>query len=167
MYGYQWTKFNDELNQVDRVIEELKVNPYSRRLLVTAYNPLQANDGVLYPCHYNWQLVSNGEYLDLIWLQRSVDTVLGLPFNIANYATLLTMIAKMCNLTPRYLVGQLGDVHIYLNQMEGVEKQLKRTPKELPQLIIPKKDSIYDYVLDDFELINYNPDPFIKFAVAV
>ena len=141
-------------------------------MIVMAWNPLQLDEMALPPCHYCFQLVSDGNNLDLIWSQRSVDTFLGLPFNIASYAMLLKLIAKQVNMTPRNLVGMLADVHLYENQIECAKLQLSREPRHLPVLALLKdveKENwtIWDWTYDDFALIEYQPYDAIKCEVAV
>lgn len=170
-YGYQWNNFNGEgYTQLRDAIAELKVNPTNRRLIVMAWNPCQLKKMALPPCHFGFQLLSDGKYLDLCWFQRSVDTFLGLPFNIASYAMLLELVALETNLEPRYLVGHLDDVHIYENHSEQVDLQLTRAPYKLP-IIVPLKNkpdwSIFDWNYTDYEITNYQFHPGIKAEVAV
>lgn len=171
IYGYQWNNFNGSgYNQLKKVIDTLKVNPLDRRMIVMAWNPLQLDEMALPPCHYCFQLVSDGKYLDLIWSQRSVDTFLGLPFNIASYAMLLKLIACQVNLIPRNLVGMLADVHLYENQIGCAELQLSREPLILPsiQIVKQKEDwTIWDWKYTDFNMFDYQSYDAIKCEVAV
>lgn len=176
IYGYQWNNFNGSgYNQLKKVIETLKTNPLDRRMIVMAWNPLQLDEMALPPCHYCFQLVSDGKNLDLIWSQRSVDTFLGLPFNIASYAMLLNLISKQVNMTPRNLVGMLADVHLYENQIECAKLQLNREPKKLPLLEVitssykedEDKWTIWDWNYTDFIMVDYQHYDAIKCEVAV
>lgn len=185
IYGYQWNNFNDSgVNQLQNVLETLKTNPYDRRMIAMAWNPCQLNQMALPPCHYGFQLLSDGEYVDLLWNQRSVDTFLGLPFNIASYAMLLTLIAEQVGMIPRKLIGFLADVHLYENQMDCADEQLTRTPFNLPNIKVIKltdfaingnasatdinKDwTIWDWKYTQFELINYQCHDKITCEVAV
>lgn len=164
IYGHQWR--NLAVDQISSLVTELKTNPKSRRLLVNSWNVSQLHLMKLPPCHYAFECyVSNG-YLDLKWHQRSVDMMLGLPFNISSYATLLHILALECGLLPGRLIADLGNCHIYLNHIEQVEEQLTRIPKELPELRVNKKP-IFEYEVEDFQLVGYNPHPHIKCKVAV
>lgn len=172
IYGYQWNNFNGQgINQLKNVIETLKKNPYDRRMIVTAWNPSQLGEMALPPCHFCFQLLSDGTNLDLIWSQRSVDTFLGLPFNIASYAMLLTLIAKQVKMIPNKLVGMLSDVHLYANQIECAKLQLSRSPYWLPKIEITnceKEDwTIWDWKYTDFNLLGYKSYDRIKCEVAV
>ena len=158
------------INQLKNAIETLKVNPFDRRMIVMAWNPLDLDKMALPPCHYGFQLLSDGEYVDLLWNQRSCDLPLGIPFNIASYAMLLKLICTQVNMKPGKLIGFLADVHIYENQLEGVEEQLKREPLELPTLdvIKTKEDwTIWDWEYTDYQLKNYVSLDGIKFPIAV
>ena len=150
IYGAQWRNWNSEIpfgeatssldkgiDQIQNLINDLKTNPDSRRLMVSAWNVGELDQMVLPPCHYGFQCyVREGKYLSLMWNQRSVDTFLGLPFNIASYALLLEIIAKEVNMIPDELIGNLGDVHLYNNHIEQAKEQITRTPFELPKLNI-------------------------------
>lgn len=158
IYGYQWSNFNGYgINQLDNAIKTLKTNPTDRRMIVMAWNPCQLDQMALPPCHFGFHLLSDGEYLDLCWFQRSVDTFLGLPFNIASYAMLLKLIARETGLKERMLVGHLDDVHLYANQIEQADVQLSRDPFPLPKMIIPEGEdnSIYSWEYTNFELVDY------------
>ncbi len=170
VYGKQWRKWNAvngrEIDQISEVIHQIKTNPNSRRLIVNAWNVGEIDQMALPPCHLLFQFyVVNGR-LDCQLYQRSADIALGVPFNIASYATLMMMIAQECNLEPGIFTHTMGDAHIYLNHIEGLQEQLKRTPKKLPTLKIAKKP-FWDLKFEDFELQNYEHEPFIKFEVAV
>lgn len=172
VYGKQWrswqTADGKSIDQITELIEMIKKNPDSRRLMVCAWNVGEINKMKLPPCHVLFQFyVCNGEISCQLY-QRSADVFLGVPFNIASYALLLMMIAQVCNLKPRHFVHTFGDVHIYTNHIEQVKLQLSRTPKQLPSMHInPNVESIFDFHFEDFTLENYNPDPHIKGAVAV
>lgn len=155
------------IDQLANAIDKLKTNPTDRRNIVMAWNPSEIEEMALPPCHFGFQFTSDGHYLDLTWFQRSVDTFLGLPFNIASYGMLLELVAKTVGMKPRYLVGQLVDVHIYVNHFEQVNLQLSRKVKTLPKLILPDNLDIFKWEYDQFELIGYDPDPFIKAPIAV
>ena len=134
VYGKQWRDWNGN-DQIKNLIKGLKENPDGRRHMVSAWNVADLNQMVLPPCHYGFQCyVRNGKYLSLMWNQRSVDTFLGLPFNIASYGMLLLMLAKECDLIPDQLIGNLGDVHLYKNHVEQAIEQTKRTPYPLPDV---------------------------------
>ncbi len=170
VYGKQWRRWNTvngrEVDQIQTAIDTIKTNPDSRRILVNAWNVGELDQMALPPCHLLFQFyVVNGR-LDLQLYQRSADIALGVPFNIASYATLLQMMAQECHLTPGIFTHTLGDAHIYQNHVEGLKEQLMRTPKPLPRLEIAKK-LFWDLKFEDFKLIGYVHDPFIKFKVAV
>ena len=160
------TEHIDGIDQIANLIEQLKTNPDSRRLMVNAWNVSDLNQMVLPPCHYGFQCyVRDGKYLSLMWNQRSVDTFLGLPFNIASYALLLKMIAKEVDMIPDELIGNLGDCHLYNNHIEQAKEQIIRTPYELPEVIMRKACSLTgerEYTPEDITLINYEYHPAIK-----
>lgn len=172
VYGAQWRSWKGAdgktVDQISEVIEQIKTNPNSRRLLVSAWNVAEIDKMKLPPCHYAFQFyVANGK-LSCMWQQRSVDTFLGLPFNIASYALLTHMMAQQCNLEVGELIFTGGDVHLYMNHLEQAKLQLTREPRPLPKLIIKRKpDSIFEYEFDDFEIVDYDPHPHIKAPVAV
>ncbi|WP_163537613.1 thymidylate synthase [Gracilibacillus sp. YIM 98692] len=173
VYGAQWrdwkTSKGDTIDQLKNVIESIKKNPYSRRHIVTAWNPEDVPTNMaLPPCHTMFQFyVANGK-LSCQLYQRSGDIFLGVPFNIAGYALLTHLIAHECNLEPGEFIHTLGDAHIYLNHVEQVKKQLKREIRQQPTLKInEQKDSIFDMDVQDIELNNYDPHPAIKAPVAV
>jgi len=206
IYGYQWRKWNEEIDQISELIKQIKENPDSRRLLVSAWNASDLPHQVLPPCHYGFQVYTrelssqerkniydkssyvkdifptdeNGwnslfddcniptRAISLMLNQRSVDTALGLPFNISSYALLLMMIAKQVNMVPDELICNLGDCHIYLNQVDGVKKQIDRKPFDLPTLKLSDREvnDISEYTLEDITLENYQHHPTIKMPLS-
>jgi thymidylate synthase len=170
IYGKQWRKWdgkNGRIDQIDDLVRELKTNPDSRRLMVSAWNVGELDQMVLPPCHYGfqvWTREENGQrYISLMWNQRSVDTFLGLPFNIASYGLLLHIIANEVDMIPDELIGNLGDTHLYLNHIEQAKEQISRESFDLPTLKTnAKMDGICCNVPDDFELIGYQSHPTIK-----
>lgn len=172
VYGTQWRSFpgrdGKTIDQISWVIEEMKRNPNSRRLVVSAWNPGDLEQMALPPCHLLFQFyVSNGK-LSCQLYQRSADTFLGVPFNIASYALLTHMVAQVTGLQVGDFVHTIGDAHIYLNHLEQVQEQLKRTPFPLPKLRLnPAVDSIFDFTYDDFSIIGYQAHPHIKGEVSV
>ncbi len=173
VYGRQWRNFGFDENsgfvdQLANVIEQIKTNPDSRRLIVCSWNPLLIDKMVLPPCHTLFQFFVNDGKLSCMLYQRSADVFLGVPFNIASYALLTMMVAKICNLELGEFVHTLGDAHIYVNHLEQINKQLKRTPRSLPKMIIKgNQKNIEDFVFEDFELVDYNPHSGLKGTVAV
>lgn len=172
VYGSQWRNWEAKdgrtIDQIANVIHQIKTNPDSRRILVSAWNVGEIDKMKLPPCHLLFQFyVANGK-LSCMLTMRSVDTFLGLPFNIASYALLTHMIAQQCELEVGDFVWSGGDVHIYSNHMEQVERQLGREPYPLPKLVIKRKpESIFDYSYDDFEFEGYQHHPGIKAPVAI
>jgi len=172
VYGSQWrswpAKDGQTIDQISQLIQQIKRNPNSRRLIVSAWNVGEIENMALPPCHAFFQFyVANGK-LSCQLYQRSADTFLGVPFNIASYALLTMMIAQVCDLEPGDFVHTLGDAHLYSNHLEQAELQLSREPRALPQMKInPKVKNIFDFKFEDFELVNYDPHPHIKAAVAV
>lgn len=167
VYGYQWRswpKGNGEvIDQIARVIETLKTNPTSRRMIVSAWNVADVEDMALPPCHTMFQFFVAEGKLSCQLYQRSADTFLGVPFNIASYALLTMMIAKECGLELGDFVHTLGDAHLYLNHLEQAHEQLSREPRTLPRMVLnPDVKSIFDYRYEDFTLEGYDPHPAIK-----
>lgn len=172
VYGYQWRSWpksdGTHLDQINEVIEQIKTNPNSRRLIVSAWNAGDIENMALAPCHALFQFYVADGKLSCQLYQRSADTFLGVPFNIASYALLTMMIAQVCDLEPGEFVHTLGDAHIYLNHIEQVKLQLEREPMELPQMKInPEVKSIFDFKYEDFELVNYTAHPHIKGEISV
>jgi thymidylate synthase len=182
VYGHQWRNWNSEgIDQITEVIETIKNNPDSRRMIVTAWNPSVLPDtsvsfsknvangkAALPPCHAFFQFYVTDGKLSCQLYQRSADIFLGVPFNIASYALLTLMMAQVCNLKPGDFIHTFGDAHIYSNHSEQIALQLSRTPKELPQMKINAAvKNIFDFKFEDFTLVGYNPHPHIKGAVAV
>jgi thymidylate synthase len=172
VYGYQWrswpTADGRHIDQIKQVIDQLKNNPDSRRIIVSAWNVGEIENMKLPPCHAFFQFyVANGK-LSCQLYQRSADTFLGVPFNIASYALLTMMMAQVCGLQPGDFVHTLGDAHLYSNHLDQARLQLTRDFRPLPQMKInPNVTDLFDFKFEDFELINYDPHPHIKAAVAV
>ena len=172
VYGSQWRSWPDgrggTIDQIANVVEQIKSNPYSRRLMVTAWNPAEIGEMALPPCHCLFQFyVSNGK-LSCQLYQRSADIFLGVPFNIASYSLLTMMMAQVCGLEPGEFVHTFGDAHIYKNHLDQVRLQLTRDPRPLPTMKInPAKTSIFDFEYEDFALEGYDPHPHIKGEVSV
>jgi len=172
VYGHQWRSWPDykggTIDQIQNVVELIRHNPDSRRMIVTAWNPAEIEQMALPPCHCLFQFyVANGR-LSLQLYQRSADTFLGMPFNIASYALLLMMMAQVTGLEAGDFVYTTGDTHLYLNHIEQAKLQLTRTPRPLPQMLInPEVKSIFDFRYEDFTLQNYNPYDHIKATVSV
>ena len=172
IYGYQWRSWPDydggHIDQIKNVIEDIKSDPGSRRLIVSAWNVADLGRMNLPPCHILFQFYVNDGKLSLQFYQRSADIFLGVPFNIASYALLLMMVAQVTHLQPYELVHTLGDAHIYKNHIEQVHLQLQREPKPLPQMHLnPEADDIFGFTYDDFTLTGYEPYPHIKGDVSV
>jgi thymidylate synthase len=172
VYGAQWRSWpapdGTKIDQIARVVEQIKRNPDSRRLLVTAWNPAEVDRMALPPCHFAFQFYVADGKLSCMLTMRSVDTFLGLPFNIASYALLTHMMAQQCGLEVGDFVWSGGDVHIYSNHLEQVKLQLTREPYPLPRLVIKRKpETIFDYKYEDFEIVGYEHHPAIKGEVAV
>ena len=172
VYGYQWrnwpTPDGQHIDQITQVVNMIKNNPDSRRLIVSAWNVADINNMKLPPCHAFFQFYVADGKLSCQLYQRSADIFLGVPFNIASYALLMMMVAQVCNLQLGDFVHTLGDAHLYLNHIEQAKLQLSRELRPLPTLSINKNvKSIFDFTFDDFVLENYNPHPHIKAAVAV
>ena len=166
VYGKQWRNFNG-VDQLKNVIEQIKENPSSRRLIVSSWNPAEVDTMALPPCHSLFQFYVNDGKLSCQLYQRSGDVFLGVPFNIASYSLLTILIAKECNLGVGEFVHTLGDAHIYKNHFDQVNKQISRTPYPLPSLKINDFNSIFDLNIEDVELLDYESHPFIKAPIAV
>lgn len=181
VYGFQWRHFNapyynydtdytnQGVDQLQNVIDNLKKDPSSRRMIVCAWNPAMMDQMALPPCHYSFQVTVIDGKLNLLWNQRSVDVMLGLPFNIASYATLLHLLAKEAGLQEGKLVGFLADTHIYSNHIEGAKEQLTRDPSKypLPKLETENFTSIFDWTYTDSKIVDYESYPRISFQIAV
>ena len=170
VYGKQWRNF-EGVDQLDRVVKDIRSSPDSRRLIVSAWNPkdipIMVKSG-LPPCHTLFQFYVSEGKLSCQLYQRSADVFLGIPYNIASYAILTLMIARVTGLEPGEFIHTLGDAHLYSNHLEQVEEQLKRLPFTCPQLLINKsKNNIFDFFVEDFELINYQSHPHIPAPIAV
>jgi thymidylate synthase len=179
IYGYQWRNFGktyqsydkeptgNGIDQLKKLVDTLKTNPTDRRMIVSAWNPLDIKHMALPPCHYGFQVTVINDKLNLLWNQRSVDSALGLPFNIASYGLLLHLLAKEANLKEGKLIGFLGDTHIYVNHIDGLNEQLSRTPTALPKIETENFTSIFDWKYTDTKVIDYKAQPTIKFEIAV
>lgn len=172
VYGHQWRswpgKNGEVIDQISEVIKQIKENPHSRRLIVTAWNPADIPDMALPPCHCLFQFYISDGKLSCQLYQRSADVFLGVPFNIASYALLTHMMAHVTNLEVGDFVHTLGDAHIYLNHVDQVNLQLTRDPKPLPKLLINRDvDDIFDFKYEDFSILGYDPHPHIKGEVSV
>lgn len=172
VYGHQWRSWPDYdggvIDQIEYVVNQIKTNPNSRRMIVSAWNVAEVNKMALPPCHTLFQFyVCNGR-LSLQLYQRSADTFLGVPFNIASYALLTMMMAQVTGLEPGDFVHTTGDTHLYINHLEQARLQLTREPRPLPTMRLnPDVKSLYDFKFEDFELVGYNPWPHIKADVSV
>lgn len=172
VYGHQWRSWPNykggTIDQIKNVINQIKTHPDSRRMIVTAWNPAEIEQMALPPCHCLFQFyVANGK-LSLQLYQRSADTFLGVPFNIASYALLLQMMAQVTDLKVGEFIHTTGDTHLYINHIEQAKLQLTRTPRPLPQMVLnPDIKNLFNFRYDDFQLQNYNPWPHIKAEVAV
>ncbi len=179
VYGHQWRNFGatarpdgtfeaDGVDQLRRVVDEIRTNPHSRRLIVTGWNPAEADQVALPPCHTLFQFHVSAGRLSCQLYQRSADVFLGVPFNIASYALLTMMVAQVCNLAPGDFVHTFGDVHLYSNHLDQAREQLTRDPRPLPTMMLnPSVTSIFDFQFSDFTLENYDPHPSIKAPIAV
>lgn len=172
VYGYQWRSWpapdGRHIDQISNLLQQIKHNPDSRRLIVSAWNPALVDEMALPPCHALFQFyVVNGK-LSCQLYQRSADIFLGVPFNIASYALLTMMIAQVCDLEPGEFIHTLGDAHLYSNHFEQAKLQLSRTPKKLPQMHLnPDVKDLFSFQFEDFTLTDYHPDAHIKAPVAV
>jgi thymidylate synthase len=181
IYGFQWRHWNAPygnhifrcegtgIDQLKKIVDKLKKDPSDRRMIVSAWNPSMLDQMALPPCHYGFQVTVIDGKLNLLWNQRSVDTMLGLPFNIASYALLLHLLAKEAGLKEGRLIGFLADTHIYANHVEGAKEQLSRDPEKYPRPKIETESfkSIFDWKYEDTKLIGYESYPTIKFDIAV
>ncbi len=181
IYGFQWRHFGADyvnfdtdytgqgIDQLKIAVNALKNNPTDRRMIVMAWNPTKLNEMALPPCHYGFQLTAINGRLNLMWNQRSVDTMLGLPFNITSYALLLHLLAKETGLKEGKLIGFLGDVHIYNNHLDGAREQLTRDPDKykLPQVVTENFTSIFDWKAEDSKVVGYESYPKVEFQIAV
>ena len=172
VYGHQWRSWPDykggTIDQITNVLEQIKHNPNSRRMLVTAWNPAEVDEMALPPCHRLFQFYVADGRLSLQLYQRSADTFLGVPFNIASYALLLQMMAQVTGLEAGEFIHTTGDTHLYSNHLEQAKLQLTRTPRPLPKMKInPDVKDLFAFKYEDFELIDYNPYPHISAEVAV
>jgi thymidylate synthase len=172
VYGYQWRSWpspkGGNIDQISNLIENIKKNPYSRRHIVSAWNPAFVDEMALPPCHTLFQFYVADGKLSCQLYQRSADTFLGVPFNIASYALLTLMIAQVCDLEPGDFVHTFGDAHIYSNHFEQVNEQLSRDFRPLPHIKLnPEVKDIFNFKFEDFKLENYDPHPHIKAPVAV
>ena len=172
IYGYQWRSWPDyqggHIDQIREVVDQIQQNPDSRRLIVSAWNVADLRKMNLPPCHLIFQFYVADGRLSLQLYQRSADTFLGVPFNIASYALLLTMVAQVCGLQPGEFVHTTGDTHLYLNHLDQARLQLTREPRPLPRLVVnPDVKNLFDFRFEDFAIENYDPWPHIKAAVSV
>jgi len=179
IYGFQWRHFGAEykglgvdyagqgVDQLAQLVDLIKSNPTDRRMVISAWNPAQQHQMALPPCHYSFQVDIIDKKLHLAWNQRSVDVMLGLPFNIASYATLLHLLAKETGYQEGRLIGFLGDTQIYENHVDQVKEQLTRTPHPLPAIKTENFTSMFDWKHTDTKVLNYQHHPFIKFPIAV
>jgi len=172
VYGYQWrswpTPDGGHIDQISRVVDELRHNPDSRRLIVSAWNVAQIENMALPPCHCLFQFYVSGGKLSCQLYQRSADVFLGVPFNIASYALLTQMVAQVCGLQPGEFIHSFGDVHLYLNHERQARLQLEREPRALPQMRLnPERQDIFSFTPRDFELVDYDPHPSIKAPIAI
>lgn len=167
IYGHQWRNWGGlGIDQISGAIDMIKTNPDSRRIIVSAWNVGDLPHMALPPCHAFFQFYVCNGHLDLQLYQRSADIALGVPFNIASYALLLMMVAQECRLTPRFFVHTMGDAHIYTNHIQGMKRQLLRTPKALPRVTVADRP-VLEMTFDDIQLHDYVHDKFIRFKVAV
>ena len=172
IYGHQWRSWpsadGQKIDQIARVIEQIKSTPDSRRIIVSAWNVGELDKMKLPPCHTIFQFYVADRKLSCQLYQRSADIFLGVPFNIASYALLTLMIAQSCNLEPGDFIHTLGDAHLYLNHLDQAQEQLSRQPKKLPSMVLnPATKNIFDFSYTDFTLENYDPYPAIKAPIAI
>ena len=172
VYGHQWRSWPDyrggSIDQISQALELIRHNPDSRRILVSAWNPAEVDEMALPPCHCLFQFYVADGRLSLQLYQRSADTFLGVPFNIASYALLCMMMAQVCGLRPGEFIHTTGDTHLYMNHLDQARLQLTREPRPLPRMVLnPEVGSIFDFTFEDFRLEGYDPWPHIKADVAV
>ena len=174
VYGYQWRNFGkiygtnlQGFDQLKWLINRIKTNPNCRRMIVSAWNPPEHEKMALLPCHYGFQILINNNKLNLLWNQRSVDTALGLPFNIASYALLQHLISLETGYKTGKLIGFLADTHIYVNHINGLKEQISRSCGKLPTIETENFTSIFDWKYTDSQVKNYNPHSSIKFDIAI
>lgn len=177
IYGWQWRHFGGRydknrpewagIDQFVKLVKTLKTDKNDRRMIVSAWNPVDLDKMALPPCHYSFQVVVNGNELSLIWIQRSVDVALGLPFNITSYALLLHLLCLECGYKPGKLIGQFGDIHIYTNHIAKLKQQINRNIRKLPTIETPNFIDIFNWSFTDTYLMNYTHHPAIKFDIAV
>jgi thymidylate synthase len=172
VYGYQWRSWpgpnGESIDQISHLVENIQKNPNSRRHIISAWNPAFVDQMALPPCHTLFQFYVAEGKLSCQLYQRSADTFLGVPFNIASYSLLTMMVAQVCDLEPGEFVHTFGDAHIYSNHFEQVEEQLSREPRNLPIMKLNEDiKNLFEFKYEDFELLNYDPHPHIKAAVAV
>lgn len=171
VYGLQWRSWPNgkggTIDQISQVVEQIRNNPESRRLIVSAWNVAEVADMALPPCHLLFQFYVTGDRLSLQLYQRSADTFLGVPFNIASYALLLMMVAQVTGLKPGEFIHTIGDAHIYSNHFDQVREQLSRAPRQLPEMVLnPDVKDIFGFRYEDFTLTGYDPMPHIKGTVS-
>ena len=179
VYGWQWRNFGakyisydknpegEGIDQLKILVEKLKKDPYDRRLIVSAWNPIDLELMALPPCHYSFQVSVVENTINLMWNQRSVDVALGLPFNIASYALLLHLLARDTGFICGKLIGFLGDTHIYENHIKGLELQLERTPYDLPKIETADTTNIFDWEFKNSQIIDYKHHNSIRFEIAI
>lgn len=172
VYGVQWRSWNapdgETIDQVARVVDQIRTDPHSRRHIVSAWNVADIPDMALPPCHTMFQFFVDGDRLSLQLYQRSADLFLGVPFNIASYSLLLMMVAQVTGYEPGEFIHTLGDTHIYSNHQEQVAEQLSRAPRALPQMELnPDVKDLFGFTYDDFTLLGYDPHPAIRGMVSV
>ena len=172
VYGHQWRSWPDynggHIDQISRVISQIKNQPDSRRMIVNSWNVAEVDQMALPPCHLLFQFYVAEGRLSLQLYQRSADTFLGVPFNIASYALLTLMVAQVCGLRPGEFIHTTGDTHLYLNHLDQANLQLSRTPRTLPQMHLnPEVSDLFSFRFEDFQLENYTPYPHIAAAVSV
>jgi thymidylate synthase len=166
IYGVQWRNFNG-VDQLKNLVDKLHTNPDDRRMIVSAWNPGDIPHMALPPCHWGFQVIVTNNKLNLLWNQRSVDTALGLPYNIASYACLLHLLAREGKFAEGKLIGFLGDTHFYINQIDGIKEQLNREPYELPSIEEYNFTSIFNWVYTDSTIVGYKHYEGIHFDIAI